>query len=163
MKTTVLVSSLAVGICVVCLGATLQAAQPPAPTGYAEGIYADYAAASGRQVAFSLGVLESGQLRQLEGRSFKQILGAPTHLLDVDEDRLTLRNPRFRQDLKGYDATELRAGVEGFDAVGLPVELGRYRRLSVQATVDGRTRRHEAIEMCWDKLCLLYTSPSPRD
>lgn len=158
MKTTVLVSSLAVGICVVGLAATLQASPPPAPAGYAEGIYADFAAASNRQVAFSVSVVESGAMRQLEGRSFRQILGGPTHLLQVDEDRLALRNARFGQDLQGYDATELRGGVEGFEAVGLPVELGSYRRLAVQATVDGRTRRHEAIEMCWQKLdhCVVY-------
>jgi hypothetical protein len=158
MKTTVLVSSLAVGISVACLAASLQASQPPAPVGYADGIYADFAAASAGQVGFSLRVLESGALKQLEGRSFRQVLGAPNHLLDVDEDRLALRNPRFRQDLQGYDASELKGGVEGFEVAGLPLDMGRFRKLAVLTTVAGKTRRHEALEMCWDKLdhCVVY-------
>lgn len=158
MKTTVLVSSLAVGISVVCLAASLQASPPPAPAGYADGIYADFAAASGRQVAFSLDTLEAGSLKQLQGRSFGQILGVPNHLVEVDEDRLTLRNARFKRDLHGYDRTELQGGVEGFEVAGLPVEMGRYRKLAVRATVAGKTRRHEAIELCWDKLdhCVVY-------
>jgi hypothetical protein len=158
MKTTVLVSSLAVGISVACLAATLQASSPTAPSGYADGIYADFAMASGQQIAFKLGTLESGSLRQLEGRSFGQILGTPRHRLEVDEDRLDLRNARIRGDLQGFDASELKGGVEGFEVVGLPLDMGRYRRLSIQATVAGRTIRHEALELCWDKLghCVVY-------
>ncbi|QSX77567.1 hypothetical protein [Agrilutibacter solisilvae] len=158
MKTTVLVSSLAIGVSIVCLAATLQASPPPASTGYADGVYADFAAASGRQVAFSLGTLETGTLKQLQGRSFGQILGTPRHLVEVDEDRLSLRNPRFKRDLHGYDGTELRGGVEGFEVAGLPLEMGRYRKLAVQTTVAGKTMRHQAIELCWEKLghCVVY-------
>lgn len=158
MKTTVLVSSLAVGICVVCLAASLQASPPPAPAGYADGIYADFAAASNQQVSFSLSTLESGSLKQLQGRSFGQILGMPRHLVQVDEDRLELRNARFKQDLGRYDRSELDGGVEGFEVAGLPLDLGQYRKLAVRATVAGRTMRHEAIELCWSKLdhCVVY-------
>lgn len=157
MKTIVWVSGLAVGIAVVG-AASLQAATPADPAGYADGIYADYAQASDQQVGFELKTLSSGSMKQLEGKSFADILGAPHYLVAADEDRLSLRNIRFKEDLGAYDRSELDAGVEGFEVVGLPVEMGSYRKLAVRVSVDGKTRRHEAIELCWEKLehCVVF-------
>lgn len=157
MKTIVLVSALAAGIAIVC-ATSLQAAPPTAPAGYADGVYADYVQASGQKIAFELKTMSSGNMKQLEGKSFADLLGAPHYLVDAEEDRLSLRNIRFKDDLGAYDRGELDAGVEGFDVVGLPVEMGSYRKLAVRVSIDGKTRRHEALEMCWEKLehCVVF-------
>ena len=60
MKTTVLVSSLAVGISVVCLAASLQASPPPAPVGYADGVP--------RAAGNTAPVLAGGAQRTIAGR-----------------------------------------------------------------------------------------------
>lgn len=157
MKTTVLVTSLAIGIALVG-AASLRAAPPPMPAGYADGIYSDYSSAAGQKVSFELRTLQSGRLEQLAGKSFGDILGTPRYRVEADEDRLRLRNGKFTDDLGKFDRSELDGGVEGFEVVGLPINLGSYRKLAVKVSIDGRTRKHEAIELCWAELdhCVVY-------
>ncbi len=150
MKANVLISSLAVAAVAAVGAVSLQAVQPKPVPGYAETLYADYAQASGQQATFEIRILDSGRLKQLEGRSFEQIVGAPRYQLEADETPLALRNARFKDDLAVIDRHELDAGVEGFDAVGLPVDLGTYRLLAVSTSIKGVARKHQAIEMCWE-------------
>ena len=158
MKANVLMSSLAVAAVATIGAVSLQAVQPKPVPGYAETLYADYAQASGQQATFQIRTLDSGRLKQLEGRSFEQIVGAPRYKLEADDSPLALRNARFDDNLTVLDRHELDAGVEGFDAVGLPVDLGTYRLLSVSASVQGVSRKHQALEMCWASQghCVVY-------
>lgn len=150
MKAKVLVASLATVGTVAAYAITLNAAQPAAAPGYADDIYADYARASSQQVTFEIREISSGPLKQLEGRSFADVVGMPSYHIEADDSPLALRNVRVKADPGVIDRHELDAGVEGFDAVGLPVDLGRYRILSVKASIKGVPRQHKAIEMCWD-------------
>ncbi len=149
MKANVLISSLTVAVVAAVGAVSLQAVQPKPVPGYAETLYADYAQASGQQATFEVRTLDSGRLKQLEGKSFEQIVGTPRYQLEADETPLTLRNARFNDEPGVIDRHELDAGVEGFDEVGLPVDLGTYRLLSVNAVVKGNVRTHQALEMCW--------------
>lgn len=151
MKYTVLVSSLAVGIALVC-AASLHASQPVVEDGYAEGIYKDYSTAASREIRFEVKTIDSGSLNELAGKSFADVIGSPRYLIEADEDRFSLRKARFANDLGAYDRTELDGGVEGFEVVGLPVEDGHYRKLSVTVSIDNKSRKHEALEICWESL-----------
>jgi len=157
MKTTVVVSSLAFALTLAGL-ASLQAAQPPAPDGYAEGIYREFAAASAQRVQFELKVLQTGSLSDLHGKSFGQLTGLPHYRVATDEDRFALRNGHFNDQVAKIDRNEFDGGVEGFDVVGLPAHLGTYRKLSVSVSIDGKTRHHQALEFCWQTLnhCVVY-------
>lgn len=158
MKAIILVSSLALSVAVGSAALSSQAVQPVPAAGYAEGIYADYAQDSGRQIAFALRVVDSGAMKTLEGRPLADIVGSPRYLIKSDQQRFNLRNARFEDAPTGLDRHDLDAEVEGFDAVGLPVEFGTYRLLSVRTTVAGKTRAHQAIEFCWASLdhCVVY-------
>ncbi|WP_242107588.1 hypothetical protein [Luteimonas aquatica] len=150
MKKTVMVSAVAMGLSL-AFSANAQAAQPSVTKGYAEGVYAEYSAASDRDMRFEVKTLASGNLKELEGRSFGEIVGMPRYHIEASEDRFKLRNGRFNEDLGQFDRSDLDGGVEGFDEVGLPVAMGSYRRLAVTASVGGRARVHEALEMCWQE------------
>lgn len=158
MKAVIVVSSLALAIAAGSAALSLQAVQPTPAAGYAEGIYADYARDSGQQIAFAVRVVNSGGLKALEGRPLSQVVGMPTHTINTDQQRFNLRNARFEDAPTGLDRHDLDADVAGFDAVGLPVELGTYRLLNVRTTVAGKTRGHQAIEFCWASLdhCVLF-------
>ena len=158
MKVIVLFSSLALAIAAGSAALSLQAVQPSPAAGYAEGIYADYARDAGGQIAFDLRVVASGNLKALEGRPLSSIVGMPRYVIGTDQQRFNLRNARFENAAGEVDRHELDADVAGFDAVGLPVELGDYRLLAVRATVAGKSRTHQAIEFCWKSLdhCVVY-------
>ena len=135
-------------------------------TGYAEAIYADYAAASrpglpGEQHGVQLDVqtAASGALSELAGRSFESIVGLPTYQVEAREGALELSDVHFRAlNPSRVDRTELAATVDGFDGVGLPLAEGRYRKLDVTVSIGGAVQRHRAVELCWNALghCVVF-------
>lgn len=158
MKSVIVFSSLAVAAAVAA-GSVALHAQPPAPSKYAESLYADFAQASADRVSFEVRTIASGPMQQLGGRSFAQVIGEPRYTLDFEENRSNrVINPRFDLSVPQVNRAELDAGVEGFDVVGLPVNKGQYRNLAIQTTTNGQTRTHQAIEFCWASLdhCVVY-------
>lgn len=158
MKASALVLGLALAVAAGSVAFSLQAVQTSPAAGYAEGIYADYARDAGGQIAFDLRVVASGNMKSLEGRPLGNILGTPRYVISTDQQRFNLRNARFEDAPTALDRHNLDAEVEGFDAVGLPVDLGVYRMLAVRTTVAGKSRTHQAIEFCWASLdhCVVY-------
>ena len=126
---------------------------------YAEGVYADFAQASGEKVSFEVRTLSSGPMRRLEGRSFAELTGEPRYRLEFEETRSSrIVDPTFAPLAATIDRAELDAGVEGFDVVGLPVNKGVYRVLAVRTSSGGQTRDHQALEFCWKSQdhCVVY-------
>ncbi len=159
MKSVFIFSALAIGLAAVAVGASsLHAAQVGTDAGYAEGIYRDFAAASGQRTGFDVRTISSGPLRKIEGKAFAQLVGEPRYQLAFQETRDSrIVSPQFGAVLS-VNRDELDAGVEGFDVVGFPVSKGAYRTLAVQVTVNGQTRTHQALEMCWKAQdhCVVY-------
>lgn len=161
MKSVIVFSSLTAiaAVAAVASGSAALHAQTPVQSKYAESLYADFSLASANRVSFDVKTISSGPLKQLEGRSFAQVIGEPRYSLDFDENRSNrVINPRFNLSVPQVDRNQLDAGVEGFDVVGLPVGNGRYRNLAIQTTANGQTRTHQAIEFCWAALdhCVVY-------
>jgi len=158
MKVTVLVSSLALAIAAGSVAFSLKAVQPAPAPGYAEGIYSEYARDAGGQVVFNVRAIASGNMKALEGRPLSAIVGNPQFVIRTDQQRFKLRNARYEEAPRNLQRHSLDAEVEGFEAVGLPVDLGSYRLLSVNASVMGKTRNYRAIEFCWASVehCVVF-------
>lgn len=158
MKSVLIFSATAIGVMAVLAGVSSLQAAPAGDSSYAEGIYRDFAMASGQRTSFDVRTVSTGPLRKLEGKSFAQLVGTPRYQLGFEETRASrIMNPKFSP-IFSLNRTELDAGVEGFDVVGLPVSKGIYRTLAVQVTVDGQIRTHRALEMCWaaQDHCVIY-------
>lgn len=158
MKSVIVLSGFTAVAALIAGSAALQA-KATAKSPYAESIYADFANASTDRVTFQVKTIASGPLKKLEGLSLAQVIGEPRYKLGFEETRSNhIINPSFDQAADQIDRTELDGGVEGFDVVGLPVNQGKYRSLSIQTTTNGQTRTHEAIEFCWASLdhCVVY-------
>jgi hypothetical protein len=160
MKSIVKSSGLAVAILAVISSAGALSAQSDNAGGrYAEGLYADFALASGEEVSFEIKTVSSGPLKRLEGESFARLVGEPRYRLEFEETRSSrVVGLAFEPLAEPVDRTELDGGVEGFDVVGLPVNRGSFRVLEVTATTAGQTRGHRALELCWKSLdhCVVY-------
>jgi len=106
--------------------------------GYAEGVYAEYAAATGDQILFEVRELESGRLSQLAGVSLGELIALPAYQVEASQFGTYIRNPHITTpELGALDHTgDLELTPEDFEAVGYPVKMGRYRTL----LVDNRLR-----------------------
>jgi len=147
-----------VAVSLLSLGVTSAHAAGKAESGgYAEGLYAEYAAGTGNQIAFDVKTLAAGSLKQVADVSFGQLLSASGYMIDADQVGTEIRAPRFvaPYTTRGFDifmASELKNTARGFETVGYPVQTGTYRKLGVSATIGSETRQHEALEFCWASL-----------
>ena len=125
-------------------------------TGYAEGLYADYAAASDGKIEFQVVQEASGPLGDLSHQRLGSIVGAPYYTIEADHHAISLSNVRFATP----DATALGAGslydksgvndsVDKFDTVGFPVADGTYRKLGIMVVIGNTLQKHQSLEMCW--------------
>lgn len=125
--------------------------------GFAEGLYARYAAGSGQAVLFSVTTLSTGRLQELAGAPFEDLVADPGYVIRDEQLGTRFRRVRFAEEAvralvdavtpsapSGLDST-----VDGFAAVGSPLELGRYRKLHVVVSIGSDVRQHEALELCW--------------
>lgn len=128
--------------------------------GYAEGIYADYASASGHVIDFRIETREKGALAELAGRPLSDFLGVPSYVLQTDNVALKLENLALAPaDLKSLHLGDLQSKVDGFDDVGFPVASGSYRLLQVHFSDDDKTPyQHAALEICFASHghCVVY-------
>jgi hypothetical protein len=125
--------------------------------GYAEGVYAEYAAGTGNQIAFDVKTLATGSMGQIADTPFGQLIAATGHRVDAEQAGTEIRAPRFVAPYsRGFDvfmASELKNTPKGFETVaGYPLKAGTYRKLGVSATIGSETRQHEALEFCWASL-----------
>jgi hypothetical protein len=131
----------------------IEAAPKAAPDGYAEGVYAEYSAAAGRSVLFSVRSVAAGTLAELSGAPLADVVGLPAYVVEAVQAGLDIRRPRYAPaDSRTMDLSELEATVEGFEQVGYPLALGRYRRLLVTVAIGADLRTHQALEFCWASL-----------
>jgi len=120
---------------------------------HAEGIYAEFTAATAEAIEFEVFTVESGSLGQIGGTPFGDLLAVPSFRVSVDEAGIDYRNPKFFEpEAANYGLHDMAFTVEDFVAVGYPVEMGRYRRLTVSAGIAGDWRNYEALELCWPEL-----------
>lgn len=151
IKPALTFAALAAATSLALLAASSPDARANAPTDYAERLYADFSAASSQVVVFKLKTLAEGGMSQLEGRRFAEIAGEPTYRIAFDETRESkFVDGSFDKSYIAGDRTELDGRVDDFDVVGRRFKEGRYRLLSITATLKGETRRHQALEFCWD-------------
>jgi hypothetical protein len=117
---------------------------------YAEGVYADYSAASSKGVRFELRTVEAGALKALAGLNLQDVVGLPTYHLDADDGPVTVSRVRFSPlDVDRVNMAEFSSLVDDFETVGLALAEGSYRKLEVTAAIGKEARRHQAIEFCW--------------
>jgi hypothetical protein len=145
----------AVGLLTLGIGSA-HAGQKEGIRGYAEGLYAEYAAGADHQIAFDVKTLASGPIKQIAEVPFGQLVAATGHLISADQAGTELRSPRFVAPYtQGYDvfmASELKNTPGGFELAGYPLKAGVYRKLGVSTTIGSETRQHEALEFCWASL-----------
>jgi hypothetical protein len=131
-------------------------AQGPSPgpaTGHAEGIYNEYASATGGKVSFTVQTLSQGPLSDLAGKPFSAFLVAPTYRVESDEDGTELTNVGFIDSVESdWEHQEFNSLPDRFQDVGLPLQMGVYRRLGITATIGADSRSYESMEFCWASL-----------
>jgi hypothetical protein len=132
-------------------------AQAAASRGYAESMYAEYAAGTGNQLSFDVKTLDTGSLKQIAEIPFGQLLATTPYLIHADQVGTEIRNPRFvapyTQGFDVFRASELKNSAMGFETVASrPIKLGVYRKLAVSTTIGSETKQHEAFEFCWASL-----------
>lgn len=136
--------------------APAQAGEKEGGRGYAERLYAEYAAGAAHQIAFDVKPLATGSMKQIADVPFGQLVSATSYLIDADQAGTEIRAPRFAAPYtQGYDvfmASELKNTPSGFETVGYPLHAGVYRKLGISATIGAETRTHEALEFCWASL-----------
>ncbi|MBZ4420723.1 hypothetical protein [Myxococcus sp. RHSTA-1-4] len=152
------VGLMAVGLLAFGAGTAQAAGNKAENRGYAESLYAEYAAGAGGRVAFDVETLASGPLKQVANVPFGELVKATDFMVDADQVGTEVRAPRFVAPYatRGYDvymASELRNTPAGFETVaGYPITAGTWRKLEVSTTIGSETRRHEALEFCWASL-----------
>jgi hypothetical protein len=151
------VGLMAVGLLALGVGQARAAGEHTASRGYAESMYAEYAAGTGHQLAFDVKTLATGPLKQIAEIPFEQLITTTDHLVDAAQVGTEIRAPRFVAPYtQGFDvfmASELKNTARAFETVaGHPVKLGSYRKLQVSTTIGSETRQHQALEFCWAAL-----------
>lgn len=120
---------------------------------HAEDVYAEYAAGTGHQVAFSVTTLETGWLEQIARTPFGELIESSGHLVESQQFGTELRHPRFVMATPVMHLRpELLDTAKGFEAAGYPIRQGTYRRLEVTTAIGADARKHQAMEFCWNAL-----------
>ena len=128
-------------------------ASPGPATGRAEGIYNEYATATGGKVSFSIQTLSQGPLSDLAGRPFSAFLVEPTYRVESDQDGTELTNVSFIDSVDSdFEHQELSSLPDQFEGVGLPLRMGVYRRLGITVAIGADSRSYESMEFCWASL-----------
>ncbi len=139
MHTGTVLSRLAAAL---ALTAALPALAVDTTQGYAEALYADYAAGT-TTATFAVDTLRAGKLGEIAGLSMEQLVGAPAYLIEAEDGALAVSDVRIAPlDMNKVNNEALAARVDGFDAVGLPVDKGSYRVLQITAEVDKQLARY---------------------
>src|SRR5580765_7420728 len=118
MKTKFIV---AIAVLFITTNLTTQAQGPvPGPaTGRAEGIYNEYASATGGKVSFHAQTLSQGPLSDLAGKPFSAFLLAPTYRVESDQDGTELTNVGFIDSVESdFEHQELNSLPDQFEHVG---------------------------------------------
>jgi hypothetical protein len=131
-------------------------AQGPAPgsaTGFAEGIYSQYSTATGGKVVFNVQTVGQGPLSDLAGKPFSTFLAEPTYRVESDQFGTELNNVRFNEPVSSDFITQDMSSLpDHFEDIGLPLQLGVYRRLGITATIGADSRSYQSMEFCWSSL-----------
>lgn len=130
-----------------------------AANGFAERVYADYAADSDTDVRIAVGVAGAGSTRKLAGATLESLVGVPQHHIEADDGAVSLSGVHFVPfDASKVNYAELGSLVDAFDGVGYPIADGAFRLLDVDVAIAGESRRHRAVEFCWSaqQHCVVY-------
>src|SRR5262249_45330858 len=144
----------AIAVLLITTNLTTQAqgpvASPGQAAGFAEGIYNEYSTATRGKVSFNVQTLSQGPLSDLAGRPFSAFLVAPTFRVESDQDGTELTNVSFIEPIESdWEHQEFNFLRDGFQDVGLPLQLGVYRRLGITVAIGGDSRSYESMEFCW--------------
>lgn len=131
--------------------------KPAAHAGYAEGLYADYSAASDQTILFEVETLERGRLARLGDATFGELIEVPGHRIDASESGLAITNLALTKNAaEGHGTHDLGFTAADLAEVGYPVEMGMFRTLQVGVALGDEILTHEAMELCWPKLGHCY-------
>jgi len=145
-----LVLGTVVVVTTLCPGQLRAAVRLPAVDAYAEDLYAEYAAATGHRVRFEVEVLTEGTLEEIDGKPFGGLLSVPRHRVRGSLFGTQIRNPRFVTPAQDpVKLRDLEYTVKQFDDLDYPIGFGAYRKLRIGVTLDGESKGHEALELCW--------------
>ncbi len=118
---------------------------------YAEGVYSDYAAATGNRILFEVATRSGGPLSELAGRPFGEVIEVPAYQIETSMIDLDFDQPHTVSSLSKAADRQLSATVAGFNKVGYPVRQGQYRILEIGVGLGSEVTSHQALEFCWPK------------
>jgi hypothetical protein len=148
MSSTRLTFAVSMVALLICAGAAQAAV---ADGHYAEGVYSDYAEATGNRILFDVTTLESGRLSELAGQRFGDVIQASGYRIETSMINLDFDLPHVvTAQTKSMDH-ELTATAEDFDKAGYPSRQGQYRLLEIGVGLGTEKTTHQALEFCWPK------------
>jgi hypothetical protein len=118
---------------------------------YAEGVYSDYAAATGNRILFEVTTLQNGPLSELGGQRFGDVIQASGYRIETSMINLDFDLPHVVTVPAKSTDRQLTATVEDFDKVGYPSRQGQYRLLEIGVGLGTEKTTHQALEFCWPK------------
>jgi hypothetical protein len=132
-------------------------------SGYAEFVYRKFTEYSDGQVKFSVNPIAMGRMTELKDIRLSDVTGTPKvrfeEAFEGEANRTAIVAPRFSRwtENETKNPDDEQTG-QGLDAAGLPMAEGRYRVLSVRATIGGAATSYNALEMCWKskQWCFVY-------
>ena len=134
------------------LGMTLLAATAAqaAASGYAESLYAEFAASTKGQVLVELKTVGVGDLGELAGQKVGDLVGMPLYTVSTVNSALGTESARFDDvNSNSLYLEDLDADLDEFDEVGFPLSEGEFRQFEVTVTIGKEARTHTAAELCW--------------
>jgi len=145
MSSTRLTFAVSMAAFLVCAGMAQAAV---AESRYAEGVYSDYAAATGNRILFEVTTLQSGRLSELARQPFGEVIKTSDYQIETSMVNLDFDLPHAVSSRAKAADRQLTATVEGFNKVGYPVRQGQYRLLEISVGLGTETTTHEALEFC---------------
>lgn len=132
------------------LVAGAQAATPTKTAGYAETVYAEYAASANGKLNLELSLVGGGPLQTLANKPFSSVIGWPSYVITASDNGLnTYGHVRKEADLSVIGKGDMELTSADFTRVGLPAAQGKYRVFDVAVTLGDKVSHHTSMEFCW--------------
>lgn len=134
-------------------------AEQATEAGYAERLYAEFAASTHGQVSIELKTVGTGKLHELAGQKVVDLVGVPLYTVSTVNTELGMESAQFDDvNLKLLSLEYLDADLDQFDDGGLPLSEGTFRQFAVTVTIGQEARTHTAAELCWSaqEQCIVF-------
>ncbi len=119
--------------------------------GYAEGVYAQFAASISEEIELTVTTARVGRLNDIRHTPFATMVEMPETWFEHEAFGTTIVSLRQNARQVAFDDWAPDNNANKFEDGGLAVDEGEYRMLHVRGHVKGQPLDHHALEFCWQE------------